>query len=419
MFNFDKLYKQLVFEQKFQIWVRKNNIIFEEGNWFMDKIAKPLGGTIQGIGDTITSLAKADIKGVTNGIAKTISSPVKLTANIIKAPADAIEAATKMTKSGDTPPEVKKAAAQINDDEIERIKKENQKIRALIKQQKLKDEQQRLFLASIGAINVGRKYIKKAAKNSENKKQDAKEQKKEEVKLTQNQQKMLDIFIESSGMDEAKGKALFMKYLSKGKILLYNGKKKKKAAFNVKKFDSSSEKYIAFAQKVNLNKTEDADAEVNDYSDDEQVKEYTEVAIPVIARMLKKDPNLITKRMNRRIKRGQIYVIENGKPQSIKIEQFKEKFDTYIEAVEDDAAGEKEKSEKEKAAKDAATAKEKAEKMFTVIAKQSDGKYKNAAEVMQNWQKVKEQIKDQPAWKSPKGKQKLAKMDAYVNKKLS
>jgi hypothetical protein len=68
---------------------------------------------------------------------------------------------------------------------------------------------------------------------------------------------MLDIFIESSGIDEAKGKALFMKYLSKGKILLYNGKKKKKAAFDVKKFDSSSEKYIAFAQKVNLNKVDD------------------------------------------------------------------------------------------------------------------------------------------------------------------
>jgi hypothetical protein len=51
------------------MWKIEQGIISEDiWSWALDKIIKPVGGTLEGVGNTIMSLGKGDLKGVGAGL---------------------------------------------------------------------------------------------------------------------------------------------------------------------------------------------------------------------------------------------------------------------------------------------------------------------------------------------------------------
>lgn len=423
MNKFSKLYKNLIREQALDLWKLENKSIIEQGiiDWIVDDVIKPVGDTLGGVGQTLTGLGKGDLKQVGNGLLKTVTSPVKLVGNVIKAPVDAVQAGIKMMEKPSD--KAKEEAQKIPEDQVKKAAEANPKIKQIIQKKNLDMQQQRLLIFNTGLANtlliINKKFADKAKAGGGN-------------KLDDNSKQMLKILIEAMG-DQKKAKATFIKFLKAGRIPVYNSEKKKVQAVQKAKFDSDPTKYIDLATKLNGNKPEEAaqnqklddnkakmlqilgqalddeakakqlfnkylkrkkvpiyskkkkkvivvpfekfDANPADYikvannlnpnaeaeatteaedQKNEIIDEYKENAITTIARILKKDQDVIATRMQRRIKRGKILVLdENNKVQTIEIKDFMEKHEEYEDRVSD-----KEKADA-KNEKDANAAKEK------------------------------------------------------------
>lgn len=418
MNKFNEVYKQIIFEQKYLLWKQKNSLI-SQGivDWIGDNIIKPVGSTLGGVGDTFTSLGKGDLKGVGQGLVKTIASPVKLAVNVAKAPIDVVEAGVKLCEGDKAPDKVKEAAEKISDDDVKKAVQQNAEIKKIIAQKKLDAAKTKILIASVGTVNVVVRSIKKAAQAAGDKKDGKGEDKKEAPKLNEKQQEMFDILKEAMG-DDAKAQAAWDKRFKRKRIAIFDGKKKKIKAIPFAKFDANADAYIKLANKLNPNADEEAETE--DESDQKQVIEgYREKAVPVLARLLKKDEDTIETRFDRRVKKGLVYVVDDKgqvNKKGIPVADFMKDHETYTDNLDKHT---KQAADKAAADKADADAKNRAEKFLKLIAVQSDGKYKTPSDVIQNWKTIKPTLEKQPAWSSPKGKENLAKLDAYIAKKTS
>ena len=428
MDKFNKLYNNLIKEQQLDLWKLKNKSIIEQGiiDWVVDDVIKPVGDTLGGVGQTITGLGKGDLKQVGNGLLKTVTSPVKLVGNVVKAPVDAVQAGIKMMEKPSD--KAKEEAQKIPQDQVKKAAEANSKIKQYIQKKKLDMQQQRLLIFNTGLANtllvINKKYADKAKQskaqggnklddnskqmlkiliqamgdqkkaketfikffkagripvfNSEKKKVQAVQKAKfdadpkkyidlatklngnkpeeaaQNQKLDDNKAKMLQILGQAID-NEAKAKQLFDKYLKRKKIPIYSKKKKKIIVVPIDKFDGNPAEYIKVANNLNPN----ADAEATTEAEDEKneiLDEYKENAVAMIAKILNKDEDVISTRMQRRIKKGKILVLdENNKVQTIEVKDFMEKHEQYEDRVSD-----KEKADQKKA-KDDTASKEKAE----------------------------------------------------------
>lgn len=418
MNKFNEIYKQIIFEQKYLLWKQKNSLI-SQGivDWIGDNIIKPVGSTLGGVGDTFTSLGKGDLKGVGQGLVKTIASPVKLAVNVAKAPIDVVEAGVKLCEGDKAPDKVKEAAEKIPDDDVKKVLQQKPELKKIIVQKKLDIAKTKILIASVGTVNVIVRSVKRAAQAAGDKKVGKGADKKEAPKLNEKQQEMLDILKEAMG-DDAKAQVAWDKRFKRKRIAIFDGKKKKIKAIPFAKFDANADAYIKLANKLNPNADEEAETE--DESDQKQIIDsYREKAVPVIARLLKKDEDTIETRFDRRVKKGLIYVVdEKGQvnKKGIPIANFMKDHETYTDNLDKHT---KQAADKAAADKADADAKNRAEKFLKLIAVQSDGKYNTPSDVIQNWKTIKPTLEKQPAWSSPKGKENLAKLDAYIAKKTS
>lgn len=414
MRKFNSAYKKIILQQKTFLQKLKNKSMISQANpfkWIGDQVLKPIGGSLEGVADTVAGLATADLKKAGAGLQKTVQNPVKLVTNVIKAPVDIVDGAVDLVKSGNVPPQVQQAAKQIPPAKIKIIVKKNPNLA------KLPPQQQAQAVAAAGIGVAAQQAVQATQKQSGGKNAAA-------AKLTDKEQELVDILAQAAGIDANKAKALFLKWKAKGKVIIYNGKIKKLKALSLKNFTANPDKYIAFAKKVNLN-SDDAQMQ-DDYTKDEEVQNYVKLAIPIIAKKLQKDPKMIETRMNRRIKKGQLFVIgKDGKVTAIKIEDFKKNADSYIQDIED-------KADQTKKNDQINSTDNKVQKLIKVIIKQKpevtikenpdDPSSAKPIEIdsqdtlFKYWEQIEPQLLKQPSWKSPKGKQKLAALNSYILK---
>lgn len=297
MDTFIKIYRKLLMQQQQESQQMQDSIIFQADpwGWIKRRVIKPVAGTVEGVADAVDSIASKDLKRLGQNIKKIITNPIQLVSNIATAPIDIIQAAVELVKKD--PKGAKQTASQaapISKKDIQTSASQNSDLANAIKN--LPPDKQKLIAQLVAIMNATKKQTAKAA-----------------AKQTNNQS-------------------------------ANNQSTNNQSANNQPTNNQPTNNQPANTQKKNGSQTaKQSSSTASSSTDDAQIKEYMQVAIPAIAQKTGKEQTLIQTRMKRRIENGKIMILKDGKVTVISIDDFKKDFASYMQAIED-AAGQLKKN---------------------------------------------------------------------------